>query len=144
MPASASPRFRFPLPFDPLRMLAGVLSRWPWIVLGTLACATLGTLAGIRSTHTSFSLTVSLIKRRMPPIVQVSDGGQAYRPLDLNDATLLATLLTSEPLDLALKRSKNGLNPNNIKDLVEAKQLEGTDIFYITYHSPLNAGDAID
>ncbi len=144
VPASASPRFRFPLPFDPLRMLAGVLSRWPWIVLGTLACATLGTLAGIRSTHTSFSLTVSLIKRRMPPIVQVSDGGQAYRPLDLNDATLLATLLTSEPLDLALKRSKNGLNPNNIKDLVEAKQLEGTDIFYITYHSPLNAGDAID
>jgi len=144
VPASASPRFRFPLPFDPLRMLAGVLSRWPWIVIGTLACATLGTLIGIRSTHPSFSITVSLIKRRMQPVVQISEHGQSYRPVDWSDATLLATLLASEPLDLALKRSKNGLDPNEIRNLAQAKQLEGTDIFFITYLSPLSAGDAVD
>ena len=143
VPPSANPKFRFPLHFDPVRMLAGVLSRWPWIVIGTLASATLGTYTGIRLTHPSFSLTVSLIKRRMPPTVQVSTVGQAYRPADLNDATLLATLLASAPLDLALKRSKNAIDPNRIKDLVEAKQLEGTDIFYITYHSPISAEDAI-
>ena len=143
VPSSASPRFRFPLPFDPLRMLAGVFSRWPWIVIGTLAGATLGTLIGIRLTHPSFSITVSLIKRRMQPIVQISEHGQSYRPVDWNDATLLATLLANEPLDLALKRSKNGLDPNEIRNLAEAKQLEGTDIFFITYHSPLSAGDAV-
>lgn len=139
----ASPRFRFPLPFDPVRMLAGVLSRWPWLVLGTLVCATLGTLGGRLITHPSYTLPVSLIKRRMPHTVQVSEVGQAYRPVDLNDATLLATLLASEPLDETLKRSKNGLDPNKIRDLVEAKQREGTDIFYITYHSPLSAADAV-
>ncbi len=124
-------------------MLAGVLSRWPWIILGTLACAIVGTLVGIRITHPSFSLPVSLIKRRVPHTVQVSEIGQAYRPADLNDATLLATLLATEPLDVALKRSKNGLDPNKIRDLVEAKQLEGTDIFYIIYHSPISAEDAV-
>lgn len=143
VPSSARSRFRFPLPFDPLRMLAGVLSRWPLIVIGTIACAIFGTLAGIRSTHQSFSLTVSLIKRRMPPAVQVSEVGQAYRPVDLNDATLLATLLASEPLDLAIKHSKNGVDVNRAKEFIEAKQLEGTDIFYITYRSPISAADAV-
>jgi hypothetical protein len=139
----ASPRFGFPLPFDPVRLLAGVLSRWPWIVIGMLVGGTLGTLVGMRLTHQSFTLSVSLIKRRVPHTVQASETGQAYRPVDLNDATLLATLLATEPLDLALKRANNGVDQNRIRGLVEAKQLEGTDIFYITYHSPLSPKDAV-
>ena len=138
-----SPRFRFPLPFDPVRMLAGVLSRWPWIALGMIVAGTLGALAGIHITHPSYSLSVSLIKRRVPQTVQTSESGQAYRPVDLNDATLLATLLATEPLDLALKRAQNGLDPNHINTLVEAKQLTGTDIFYITYNSPVSPEDAV-
>lgn len=137
------PRFGFPLPFDPLRLLAGVLSRWRWIVCGLLVGGTLGGVAGTRLTHQSFTLSVSLIKRRIPHTVQASEIGQAYRPVDLNDATLLATLLATEPLDLALTRSANQLDPNRVRSLVEAKQLEGTDIFYITYHSPVSAADAV-
>ncbi|MCX6878505.1 MAG: hypothetical protein NTW21_32525 [Verrucomicrobia bacterium] len=139
----ASPRFGFPLPFDPVRLLAGVLSRWPWIVIGMLVAGSLGSLVGMRLTHPSFTLSVSLLKRRVPHTVQTSEVGQAYRPVDLNDATLHATLLASEPLDLALRRSANGTDPNRIRTLVEAKQLEGTDIFYITYHSPISAADAV-
>jgi uncharacterized protein involved in exopolysaccharide biosynthesis len=131
------------LPFDPVRLLAGVLSRWPWIAIGMIVCGTLGTLLGIRTTHPSFTLSVSLIKRRVPHTVQISEIGQAYRPVDLNDATLLATLLATEPLDLTLKLASNGLEPNRIRGLVEAKQLEGTDIFYITYHSPVSPEDAV-
>jgi len=138
-----SPRFRFPLPFDPVRLLAGVLSRWPWIAIGTIIVGTLGTILGIQITHPSYTLSVALIKRRVPQTVQTSQTGQAYRPVDLNDATLLATLLASEPLDLALKRAKNGLDPNLVRSYVEAKQLEGTDIFYITYRSILSPEDAV-
>lgn len=75
--------------------------------------------------------------------MQASDVGQAYRPTDLNDATLLATLLASEPLDNAVKRAENGLNPNHARSLVQASQSEGTDIFYITYHSPISPQDAV-
>ena len=141
--ATTGPQFAFPLPFDPVRLLAGVLSRWPWIVVGMLVGGLLGALAGMRITHPSFTLPMSLIKRRVPHTVQASEAGQAYRPVDLNDATLLATLLASEPLDAALKRAANGVDPNRIRSLVEAKQLEGTDIFYLTYHSPLSADDAV-
>lgn len=137
------PSFRFPLPFDPVRLLAGVLSRWPWIVLGVALFGTMGTMIGIQITQPSFAISASLIKRRVPQTVQTSEIGQAYRPVDLNDATLLATLLATEPLDLALRRSKNQIPPNQIKFHVEASQLEGTDIFYITYHSPISPEDAI-
>lgn len=141
--ATPSAQFRFPLPFDPIRLLAGVLSRWPWIAVGALLFGTLGTILGVKITHPSFSISASLIKRRVPQTVQTSEIGQAYRPGDLNDATLLATLLASEPLDLALKRSQNPISPADIKSFVEANQLEGTDIFYITYRSPVSPQDAI-
>lgn len=142
-PAPRRPRFRFPLTVDPVRLVAGVLSRWPWLVAGMLVFGTLGTLAGIGLTHPSFTLSVSLIKRRIPHTVQTSEIGQAYRPVDLNDATLHATLLANEPLDLALQRARNGIDSGKIRTLVEAKQLEGTDIFFITYHSPVSPADAV-
>jgi uncharacterized protein involved in exopolysaccharide biosynthesis len=124
-------------------MLAGVLSRWPWIASGMILAAILGIFVGIHITHPSYSLSVSLIKRRVPQTVRTSESGQAYRPVDLNDATLLATLLATEPLDLALKRAQNGIDPSHINTLVEAKQVPITDIFYITYNSPVSPEDAV-
>ncbi len=140
---AAKPKFGFPLPFDPVRLLGGVLSRWPWIIIGMLIFGALGTVAGFTLTRPSFAISASLIKRRVPQTVQASETGQAYRPVDLNDATLLATLLASEPLDQALARAKNNLDSNSVRALTEAEQLEGTDIFYITYHSPISPDDAI-
>ncbi|MFN9663048.1 MAG: hypothetical protein ACK57I_05885, partial [Akkermansiaceae bacterium] len=61
----------------------------------------------------------------------------------LNDATLLATLLASESRDIAFKRADNGIEPTQSSSLVEASQLENTDIFYITYHSPISSDDAL-
>jgi uncharacterized protein involved in exopolysaccharide biosynthesis len=136
-------RFRFPLPFDPVRLFAGVLTRWPWILVGMILFGAIGTIVGIRMTKQSFAISSSLIKRRVPQTVQASETGQAFRPVDLNDATLLATLLAREPLDLAFKRAANGMDSSSGKSLTEASQLEGTDIFYITYHSPLSPKDAV-
>lgn len=139
----ATRRFRFPLPFDPVRLLAGVLTRWPWIAVGMIVFGVIGTIVGIQITSQSFAISASLIKRRVPQTVQASETGQAFRPVDLNDATLLATLLASEPLDLASKRADNGIDSGRARSLTEASQLEGTDIFYITYHSPLSPKDAV-
>ncbi len=139
----SKPKFGFPLPFDPIRLLGGVLSRWPWIVIGMIVMGTLGVIAGVSLTKPSFAISTSLIKRRVPQTVRTSETGQAYRPVDLNDATLLATLMASEPLDLAITRAGNNLDPSSARGLTEAEQLEGTDIFYITYHSPVSAEDAI-
>ncbi len=104
----------------------------------------IGAIAGISMTSQSFAISTSLIKRRVPQTVQASETGQAFRPVDLNDATLLATLLSNEPLDIAFKRANNGIDSGEVRSLIEAKQLEGTDIFYITYHSPLSPDDALN
>lgn len=141
--SNPSRRFRFPLPFDPIRLLAGTLTRWKWLVGGMLIFGTLGVIAGVKITSQSFTISTSLIKRRVPQTVQASETGQAFRPVDLNDATLLATLHASEALELALKRVDNGIDPGSARSLTEATQLEGTDIFYITYHSPISPEDAV-
>ena len=136
-------RFSFPLPFDPVRLAGGVLSRWPWIAAGAILLGGIGAFIGARITHPHFEITVSLIKRRVTQTVQASEVGQAYRPVDLNDATLLATLLANEALDAAVKRAGNGIPPDRARTLVEAEQLEGTDIFRIIYHSPVSSEDAL-
>lgn len=136
-------RFTFPLPFDPVRLAGGVLSRWPWIVAGAILLGGLGAFIGTKITHTHYKITVSLIKRRVTQTVQASEVGQAYRPVDLNDATLLATLLANEALDAAVKRAGNGIPQDRARTLVEAEQLEGTDIFRIIYHSPVSREDAL-
>ncbi len=127
-----------------MRLIGGVLTRWPWILACALLFAAGGALVGMKLTKASFALTVSLIKRRVPQTVQTSESGKAFRPVDLNDATLLATLLATEPLDLALKKARNGIDPGRIRKMVEAAQSEGTDIFFITYHSPISPQDAVD
>lgn len=138
-----SPKFGFPVPIDPLRLIAGVLTRWPWILVSLVIFTTTGVYFGIKMTHQTYALSVALMKRRVPETVQASEIGQAYRPSDLNDATLLATLLATEPIDRACKLLKYEVDSGALKKLLEAKQLEGTDIFYITYHSPISPEDAV-
>jgi len=142
-PAMSGKGFRFPLPFDPIRLLAGVAARWPLLATFALAGLIVGGVGGKVLTKPSFSVSSSLIKRKVPQNVQASETGQSYRPADLNDPTLLATLLAAEPLDRAVARHKNGLDSSAVHKMVEASQQKGTDIYFITYHSPIGPGDAV-
>ena len=136
--------FPFPIAIDPVRIFAGIIARWFWLFLGALIFGGIGTYAGIQLNRQTFSLSASLIKRKVPQTVQTTEIGQAFRPADFNDSTLLATLLATEPIDLSIKRLNNGLSSETAKTKVEASQLDNTDIFYITYHSPFSSKDAVD
>lgn len=92
----------------------------------------------------TFSITVSLLKRPPVSTVQTSETGQAYRPSELNDNTLLATLLSKDPIDEALNKVQNGLSAEQVKGVTEATQLSGTSIFYLTYISPIGEEDAVE
>ncbi|WP_018970522.1 GumC family protein [Rubritalea marina] len=137
--------YSFPIPIavDPVRILGGILTRWYWLVLGGLIFGAIGALVGSKLNKQTFSLSTALIKRKVPQTVQTSEIGQPFRPADFNDATLLSTLLATEPLDWATKRIENGLTGVDITSKVEASQLENTDIYYITYHSPFSGEDAV-
>lgn len=142
-PAAPRTGFRFPLPFDPIRLLAGVAAHWPLLVLFGLIGLGAGIGAGLALNKSSFTVSASLIKRKVPQNVQASETGQSYRPADLNDPTLLATLLAAEPLEKALARRKNGMDYQTARRYVEASQQKGTDIYLITYHSPISPEDAV-
>lgn len=137
------PGFGFPLPFDPIRLIAGMLTRWPFIFMGLLIFGSVGVVLGVKSTKPVYTITAQVIKRRVPETVQTSESGNSYRPADFNDATLLATLLAPEAVERATERAGNGLKSDNARSMLEASQLEGTDIFYITYHSPISPEDAV-
>lgn len=135
--------FKFPLPFDPFRLLSGIVSRWPFILLCVIAAAFAGASVGRMLSRPSFSLSVSMLKRKVPQSMQTGEVGQAYRPADLNDPTLLATLLALEPLEKAALRVNNGLDASTARRCVDAAQQKGTDIYFITYHSPVSSEDAV-
>jgi len=141
--AAPRPAFSFPLPFDPVRLVFGMVSKWPLIFFFGACGLAAGVAAGVKMTHPSYSLTVSLMKRRVPENLQTSNTGQAYRPADLNDATLLATLSATEPLDRTIARVNNGLDAGQIHSLVESTQRQGTDLYYVTYRSPKSPEDAV-
>jgi uncharacterized protein involved in exopolysaccharide biosynthesis len=142
-PAGSPLGFRFPLPIDPIRLAAGVVRRWPWLLLGAMAGTAAGVAAGIAIHHPVYSISTSLLRRAIPSTVKTGEVGTAYRPSELNDKTLLATILAVEPLDKAVGRADNGLTPADARSYVEASQLEGTDIFFATYHSHRSAEDAV-
>jgi uncharacterized protein involved in exopolysaccharide biosynthesis len=135
--------FKFPLPFDPFRLLSGIVSRWPFILLCVIATAFAGSYVGRLLSRPSYSLSVSMLKRKVPQSMQTGEVGQAYRPADLNDPTLLATLLALEPLEKAALRVNNGLDASTARRCVDAAQQKGTDIYFITYHSPVSSEDAV-
>ena len=135
--------FPIPIAIDPIRILAGILTRWYWLVLGALVMGLIGALIGIKINKQTFSLSTALIKRKVLQTLQTSEIGQPFRPAEFNDATLLSTLLATEPLDWSGKRINNGLSGVEVASKVEATQLENTDIYYITYHSPISEQDAV-
>lgn len=103
-----------------------------------------GAYVGTALHQPTFAIQISLLKRPPVSTVQTSESGNAYRPSELNDNTLLATLLSKDPIDEALNKVQNGLSAQQVKGLTEATQLSGTSIFYLNYTSPIGEEDAVE
>lgn len=139
-----SGRFRFPLPADPIRVLADLCAHWPLLAVLALLSGIVGGIVGHLGHRPTFNITTSVLKRPVPQTVQTSPVGQAYRPADLNNATLLATLLSKEPVDAALRQVDNGLTAEEVMKRITASEVSGTQIFKLSYESPVSAQDAVD
>jgi uncharacterized protein involved in exopolysaccharide biosynthesis len=136
--------FRFPLPADPLRLLSNVLSKWPAILGFAALLGLAGAVVGLKMSKREYTLTCTILMRKVTKNIQVDEGGQAYRPADLSDKTLQGILTSDETLERTAQRMKNGLTAKDLRGKVEAVPYKETDFFYITYHSPISDKDAVE
>ncbi|WOO42030.1 hypothetical protein [Rubellicoccus peritrichatus] len=129
--------FGFFLPFDPLRYLYGLLARIYWPILLGIILAAIGFTVGKNIQTTHFSVSLPLLKRPVTSTIKTAEVGDSFRPREMHDSTLEATLLANEVLAGAMARAgkmgSGGLQ--NIKSDFQVEQMDGTDFFYITAHT---------
>ncbi|MEM1221886.1 MAG: hypothetical protein AAGH40_03925 [Verrucomicrobiota bacterium] len=135
--------FNFPIPVDPLRLIYGVRQRWLWFVVLPLVLGGIGWFVGSLKTENRYSVSLQLIKSEVPTTIQTSESGQAFKPRELSDDTLLSTTYSTEVLNRTSVRLKPKRSLGQVKSMVEIAKQRNTSLFYLTAHSRLSAEDAI-
>lgn len=136
--------FRFPIPIDPLRLLYGIRQRWLLFIILPVVLGVIGWIVGSTQAEDRYSVSLQLIKSEVANTVQTSESGQAFKPRELSDDTLLSTTYSTEVLSRAAARFSPPRSPGEIKSMVEIAKQRNTSLFYLTAHSRHSAEDAID
>ncbi len=140
---NAPKAFNFPIPFDPLRLLYGVRRRWLWFLVLPVLFGAIGWILGGTQAEDRYSVSLQLIKSDVPTTLQTSEAGQAFKPRELSDDTLLSTTYSTEVLQRAAARLEPARSPGQLKSMVEIAKQRNTSLFYLTAHSRHSAEDAI-
>lgn len=92
MPEETAAAGGFSLPFDPLRILIGWV-RWWWIPLGmALGMAGLAIVAGLIRFKDNYTASVYLVRRDLPNTFRASESGEAFKPRQLSEATIVSMM----------------------------------------------------
>jgi uncharacterized protein involved in exopolysaccharide biosynthesis len=136
--------FSVPIPFDPLRLLYGVRQRWVWFLIFPLICSLIGCFIGGTQAEDRYTVSLQLIKTGGANTLQTSESGQAFKPRNLSDDTLLSTTYSSEVLYRTGQRLDKPRSPLEVKSMVEIAKQRNTSLFYLTAHSRETPEDAIN
>jgi len=136
--------FKFPLPIDPLRLFYGIRRRWFWFIIFPLVFGSSGWIIGSSKAENRYSVSLQLIKSSVPSTIQTSEAGQAFKPRELSDDTLLATTYSTEVMSRTGIRLDIKRTPGEVKAMVEIAKQRNTSLFYLTAHSVVSAEDAIN
>lgn len=136
--------FKFILPIDPMRFIHGVREQWLWFLILPFALGVLGWILGSIQVQDRYSVSLQLIKSGMSTTIQTTEIGQAFRPRELTDDTLLSTTYSTEVLMRTAERVGPGRTANDVKAMIEIAKQRNTSLFYLTAHSRKSAQDAIE
>ncbi|MDQ8193795.1 hypothetical protein QEH59_05135 [Coraliomargarita sp. SDUM461004] len=136
--------FRFPIPIDPLRVLYGVRQRWLWFLILPIVLGVFGWILGSTQAENRYSVSLQLIKSEVANTVQTSESGQAFKPRDLSDDTLLSTTYSTVVLNGTAARLDPPRSAGQVKSMVEIVKQRNTSLFYLTAHSRISPEDAIE
>ncbi|CAA6678268.1 MULTISPECIES: hypothetical protein [unclassified Lentimonas] len=136
--------FRFPIPIDPLRLLYGIRQRWLFFVVLPVVLGLSGWFLGNTQAENRYSVSMQLIKSEVANTVQTSESGQAFKPRDLSDDTLLSTTYSTAVLHGTAARLDPPRSAGQVKSMVEIAKQRNTSLFYLTAHSRVSPEDAIN
>ena len=135
--------FSFPIPIDPLRLIYGIRRYWYLFVILPGLLGSLGWVLGSTKAEDRYTVSLQLIKSEVPASVQTSVAGQAFKPRELSDDTLLSTTYSTEVLVRTAKRLDPERNSGEVKSMVEITKERTNSLFYLTAHSRISAEDAV-
>lgn len=121
-----------PLPFDPRRVLGGVLARWYWLIAGALAGALLALGVGLFRSATRYEVSLRLLRRDVPIGFRAGEFGDAFKPRPINMATLVGTALSDNVLARVAGKSSPPVALGLLRLSVAAKELKNTDFVELT------------
>ncbi|MGB0744350.1 MAG: GumC family protein [Opitutales bacterium] len=124
-------------------MLYGVRQKWLWFLVLPFLFGATGWFVGGLKTENRYSVSLQLIKSEVPTTVQTSESGQAFKPRELSDDTLLSTTYSTEVLNRTANRLEPKRSAGEVKSMVEIAKQRNTSLFYLTAHSRLSAEDAV-
>lgn len=135
--------FNFPLPIDPLRLIYGIRRYWYLFVILPCLLGGIGWFLGGLKAEDRYTVSLQLIKSEVPASVQTSVAGQAFKPRELSDDTLLSTTYSTAVLDRTAKRLDPERSSGEVKSMVEITKERTNSLFYLTAHSRISAEDAV-
>jgi capsular polysaccharide biosynthesis protein len=136
--------FKFILRIDPLRFIHGVREHWIWFLVLPIALGALGWIVGSVKVEDRYSVSLQLIRTGSNTTIQTTEMGQAFRPRDLSDDTLLSTTYSNEVLQRTAARVGPNRNAGHIFQMIEIAKQRNTSLFYLTAHSRVGPQDAVD
>ena len=131
------------LPFDPRRLLGGIVARWHWIALAALGGALLGLAVGFYRSATRYEVAVRLLKRDVPASFRSGEFGEAFKPRAINNATLIGTALSDNVLGRVAAKAQPAVTLSLLRLSVEAKEQKGTDFVNLTLSGYSSRADTV-
>lgn len=133
--------FKFPLPFDPFRLLLAALENLFWIALGALVLGLLGASLGWFRLGTSYKAPVPMLKESAPDNWQADpEGPYVPRPMIAEVLQLIAG--SKDVLEMTAAQI-DGVSADDLKDSVYFEDIAGQDIFQATAVSRNSAEEAL-
>ncbi len=137
-------RFTFPLVFDPLRIVLGLVRSLFGIVLVSLLCGGVMLAAALYFVDSRYVVSAQLLGEN-PYRPESGDGLKSpYLPILMQDETLIFGAKSSEVLKDTSEKLGGAISPQELWTMTEMAKIEDSDLFELTVTRPGNPGAAVE
>jgi uncharacterized protein involved in exopolysaccharide biosynthesis len=107
-------------------------ARWRWLVIGALVGAVLGLGLSLLRSSTRYEVALRLMRREVPASFRGGEIGEAFKPRQINNATLLSAALSDNVLSRVAAKAVPPVTISLLRLSLDAKEQRGTEFVLLT------------